>query len=82
MNENAARIDWAGVGVRIPRRWPTPAAVRLAVLRTLADQRMRARVREVAAWSAANDGAARAAQLVETFAAGRAVPIGSATVVP
>lgn len=82
MSENAARIDWAGVGVRIPRRWPTPAAVRLAVMSALSDDRMRARARELAAWCAANDGAARAAQLVETFAAGRAVPVGSAPVVP
>ena len=28
MNENAARIDWAGVGVRVPRRLCAPAARR------------------------------------------------------
>ncbi|MCW3012572.1 MAG: hypothetical protein JWO90_2976, partial [Solirubrobacterales bacterium] len=31
MNENAARVDWAGVGVRIPRRLLGPRSVRLAV---------------------------------------------------
>jgi len=68
MNENAARVDWAGVGVRLPRRLATPGAVRLAVRAALADPRLRARARELAAWSAAHDGAARAAGLVERFA--------------
>ena len=68
MNENAARVDWAGVGVRLPRRLATPGAVRLAVRAALADPRLRARARELAAWSAAHDGAARAAELVERFA--------------
>ena len=26
MNENAARLDWAGAGVRVPRRFVSPAA--------------------------------------------------------
>ena len=68
MNENAARVDWAGVGVRLPRRLANPAAVRLAVRAALADPRLRGRARELAAWSAAHDGAARAAGLVERFA--------------
>jgi UDP:flavonoid glycosyltransferase YjiC (YdhE family) len=68
MNENAARVDWAGVGVRLPRRLVTPAAVRLAVRAALADPRLRARARELAAWSSAHDGAARAAGMIEMFA--------------
>jgi UDP:flavonoid glycosyltransferase YjiC (YdhE family) len=68
MNENAARIDWAGVGVRVPRRLCGPRAVRLAVERALTDGRLRSRVGEVAAWSRSHDGAARAADLVEEFA--------------
>ncbi len=68
MNENAARVDWAGVGVRLPRRLATPRAVRLAVRAALSDPRLRARARELAAWSAAHDGAARAAGLVEGLA--------------
>ena len=30
MGENAARIDWAGVGVRLPWRLLSPATLRLA----------------------------------------------------
>jgi UDP:flavonoid glycosyltransferase YjiC (YdhE family) len=67
MNENAARVDWTGAGVRLPRRLATPGAVRLAVRAALADPRLRARARELAAWSVAHDGAARAAGLVERF---------------
>ena len=69
MNENAARIDWAGVGVRVPRRlvraaarcawrssarWPTP--------------RMRERAGELAAWWRAHDPPARASELIEDLA--------------
>ena len=68
MNENAARIDWAGVGVRVPRRFTTPRSIGLAVERALAEDGMRARAGELAAWHAANDPAARAADLVEEFA--------------
>ena len=39
MNESAARIDWAGVGVRVPRRLCAPGPVRLAVERVLAAPR-------------------------------------------
>ena len=28
MNENAARVDWAGAGVRLPRRFISPRTVR------------------------------------------------------
>ncbi len=36
MAENAARVDWAGVGVRLAPRFCTPWGVRLAVRRALA----------------------------------------------
>jgi UDP:flavonoid glycosyltransferase YjiC (YdhE family) len=68
MNENAARIDWAGLGVRIPRRWATARAVRLAVLRALDDPAIAERARVVADWARANDGAVCAAELVEELA--------------
>jgi MGT family glycosyltransferase len=68
MNENAARVDWAGVGVRLPRRFAAPEPVRLAVRRVLRERTRRARAHELAAWAAAHDGAARAAQHVEAFA--------------
>ncbi len=69
MGENAARIDWAGVGVRLPWRFLTPAALRLAVRRALADGSLAARAGALAGWSAVNDGAERAAGLVEQLAA-------------
>ena len=68
MNENAARVAWAGAGVRIPRRLVSARTVRLAVVRALADPSITARARGLAAWAAQNDGAQRAAELVEAFA--------------
>ncbi len=68
MAENAARADWAGVGVRLPWRFVGPAAVRLAVRRLLGDGALRARADALSRWSAAHDGAARAAELVEALA--------------
>ena len=68
MNENGARVDWAGVGVRLPWRLVSAATVRLAVERALGDAQMGARVGELAAWAAEHDGAERAAKLVEEFA--------------
>lgn len=68
MNENAARIDWAGCGVRVPRRLASPRALRLAVARALAEPALRSRARELAAWAAAHSPAARAADLVESLA--------------
>ena len=67
MNENAARIDWAGVGVRLPPRWLGALSLRLAVRRAL-DPRIRARVAEIAAWARHHDGAARAAEELEAWA--------------
>jgi UDP:flavonoid glycosyltransferase YjiC (YdhE family) len=71
MSENAARVDWAGVGTRLPRRFVTPRGVRLAVGKALASERIRERVAEVAAWCAEHDGPAHAADLVEQFGADR-----------
>jgi UDP:flavonoid glycosyltransferase YjiC (YdhE family) len=83
MAENAARADWAGVGARLPWRLLGPATLRLAVRRALSERSLTDRARELAAWAAANDGAARAAGLVEQLArssgAGQsAVPSGRA----
>jgi MGT family glycosyltransferase len=69
MNENAARLDWAGLGVRLPKRLLSPATLRLAVERALADERLRANARAAADWATHNDGATRAAELIEAFAA-------------
>jgi UDP:flavonoid glycosyltransferase YjiC (YdhE family) len=68
MNENAARLDWAGAGVRVPRRFTSPRVVRLAVERALADPSIRARARELGQWASAVDPGDRAAALVEDLA--------------
>ncbi|MEJ7784921.1 MAG: nucleotide disphospho-sugar-binding domain-containing protein [Solirubrobacteraceae bacterium] len=69
MNENAARVAWAGLGVRLPRRFATPRAVRLAVAAALSDPMLRSRVQAVARTPAATGGASRAADVLEGFAA-------------
>jgi MGT family glycosyltransferase len=68
MNENAARLDWAGAGVRVPRRFVTPRALRLAVERALADGAIRAQARELAEWAHGHEAGAGAARLVEALA--------------
>jgi UDP:flavonoid glycosyltransferase YjiC (YdhE family) len=69
MNENAARLDWAGAGVRVPRRFITPRVLRLAVERALGEPSIKARAGELAAWADAHDSGATAAALVERLAA-------------
>jgi UDP:flavonoid glycosyltransferase YjiC (YdhE family) len=68
MAENAARADWAGVGVRLPWRLLTPTTLRLAVRRALERTDLAAGAAELHRWAAANDGASRAAELVEQLA--------------
>jgi UDP:flavonoid glycosyltransferase YjiC (YdhE family) len=68
MNESAARIDWAGVGVRVPRRLCRPGPIGLAVERTLSSPSMRARAGSFRAWFASHDPAARASELIEGLA--------------
>jgi UDP:flavonoid glycosyltransferase YjiC (YdhE family) len=68
MNENAARVDWAGAGLRLPRRFASPRALRLAVELALGEASIRARAREFASWAAAHDSGATAAGLVEGLA--------------
>ncbi len=69
MNENAARLDWAGAGVRVPRRFVTPRVLRLAVERALGEPSIRARTQELARWNREHDAGAAAAVLVERLAA-------------
>jgi UDP:flavonoid glycosyltransferase YjiC (YdhE family) len=69
MNESAARIDWAGVGVRVPRRLCTPRSVGLAVERALSSPGMRDRAGSFRTWFATHDPAARASELIEELAA-------------
>ena len=66
MAENAARVDWAGVGVRLPWRLLSPSTLRLAVEQTLSDRGSYSeRATGLAAWAAFNHGATRAAELIE-----------------
>jgi UDP:flavonoid glycosyltransferase YjiC (YdhE family) len=80
MNENAARLGWAGAGVRVPRRFAYPRPLRMAVERVLAEPSIRARARELAVWMAAHDPGATAAALVERLA--RRGPVAAAEGVP
>jgi MGT family glycosyltransferase len=68
MPENAARVHWAGVGLRLPWRLLSPRTVALATRQALSDPSLAARAREAAAWTAVSDGASRAAELVEELA--------------
>ncbi len=69
MGENAARLVWSGAGLRLPWRLLSPTTVRLAVRRALDP---RERFAERARWfrddAAGQDGAARAATLLERLA--------------
>ncbi len=69
MNENAARLDWAGAGVRVPRRFVRPRVLRLAVERALGEVAIQARARELRDWAQTHDAAATAARLLEDLAA-------------
>ena len=68
MFENAARADWAGVGVRLPRRYLTPRSLRLAVRRALREPAIRARARAIATWAQTHDGASAASLELERWA--------------
>jgi UDP:flavonoid glycosyltransferase YjiC (YdhE family) len=68
MAENGARITWAGAGLMLPRALVRPRTLRAATRRILSKPQFRDRARELAAWSAANDGAERGAELVEQHA--------------
>jgi UDP:flavonoid glycosyltransferase YjiC (YdhE family) len=68
MGENGARVSWSAAGLSLPRRLVSPRGVRLAAARVLADRRYRDRAQVLARWAEQNDGAERAAELVEQAA--------------
>jgi MGT family glycosyltransferase len=68
MAENAARADWAGVGLRLPWGLLNPSTLRLAVRRALGTPELGVRVRRLAAGTSPQAGASRAADLLETMA--------------
>lgn len=72
MNENAARLAWSGLGVRLPRRLASPLPIRLAVERVLADEAIRGRVAGVAAWTRDHDTGEAASAAIERLGARRA----------
>jgi UDP:flavonoid glycosyltransferase YjiC (YdhE family) len=69
MAETAARVDWAGVGVRLAPRFCTSWGFRLAVRRALARPQLRERAHELARWALDNPGPATAATQLEHWAA-------------
>jgi MGT family glycosyltransferase len=68
MNENAARLAWAGAGVRLPRRFISPRPLRRAVEQALDEPSIRERAREFAAWASEHNAGARASPLIERLA--------------
>jgi len=68
MAENASRVDWAGVGVRLPQRFATPRGVRAAVGRVLRERRISERAAEAARWAAGHDAGNRAVDELEAWA--------------
>jgi UDP:flavonoid glycosyltransferase YjiC (YdhE family) len=76
--EIAARVAWAGAGIRVKAKRPTADQVRDAVRRVLAEPSFRAGARRVAADYAGHDAPAEAVELIERLAAtGRPVTRGA-----
>jgi UDP:flavonoid glycosyltransferase YjiC (YdhE family) len=69
MNENAARLAWAGAGIRLPRRFISPRPLRHAVERALSEPSIRARARQLADWASTHDAGAHASALIERLIA-------------
>ena len=69
MNETAARIAWAGVGLSVPWRFCRPGPLRWATRALLGDPRYAMRAEAIADWGRGHDGAVRGAELVEGLAA-------------
>jgi UDP:flavonoid glycosyltransferase YjiC (YdhE family) len=69
MSENGTRAQWAGAGLSLPRRFLTPATLRLMVRRVLEEPSFGARASAIAAWGRENNGPDAAAALVERYAA-------------
>jgi UDP:flavonoid glycosyltransferase YjiC (YdhE family) len=68
MNENAARVAWAGAGVALPRRLITPRGVRLGLRKLLGKPGYARRAAELRDWALEHDGGATAAAEVEALA--------------
>jgi MGT family glycosyltransferase len=71
MNENAARVAWAGAGLRVPRRFIAPRPIRRAVEGVIADESIRERARSLATWSQTHNAGACAGELIESLVSSR-----------
>jgi UDP:flavonoid glycosyltransferase YjiC (YdhE family) len=65
MAENSARVAWAGAGLMLPWRLLAATPLRWAARRILTDRSFGERAQVLAQWARSNDGAQRAAGLVE-----------------
>ncbi len=79
MAENAARADWAGVGVRLPWRLLGAESLKLAARRALETGSLVAAAARIAAATSPQAGAARAADLVVELALRTRVRDGART---
>lgn len=68
MFENSARLDWAGCGLRLPRRLIGAGPLRAATVAALADRTLAASSQRIARWYRQADPPATAARLVEGLA--------------
>lgn len=75
MNENAARLAWAGAGVRLPRRFISPRPLRHAVERVLDEPSITKRAQAISGWATTHDPGARASVLIERFAGPKPRPV-------
>jgi UDP:flavonoid glycosyltransferase YjiC (YdhE family) len=67
--EIAARVEWAGAGLRIRTKTPTPEQMRVAVRRVLDESAYRSGAQRVARDYARHDAPTEAAALLELLAA-------------
>ena len=74
--ENAARIAWSGVGVRIKAQSPDPARLLAAAREALKQPRYRLRAQAIAAEMATYDAARTGADLLETLARSKQPVLG------
>jgi len=67
--ENAARVAWAGAGVRLAPRLASPRAVRAATEKALFEPSLRSTARQFEDWYANHNSGLRATELLEQLAA-------------
>lgn len=66
--EVAARVEWAGAGINLRKKRPSPAQVRAAVKKVLANPVYRRIAERIQADFAGHDAPTRAAELLEALA--------------